>query len=260
MKIAFPYLKSLDHAGGSENGWAINIAKLFLLKGHDVYVGPSFFDECAMADILYMPERVDLREDQTAWNLYKQHTKKILLGVYNPHDTWALQDVPANCLLVTPYRSCGTQCLVLPYAYYAARPEPNFDRKTIGWTMRNPFDAWAGVTRAHHIHLYHLKVCKQFVEEGCKLILFSNNTYPADRSGLPSIINEAHEILDELRGHSRVTVVDHLSYSQYTDLLNQTSVVMSLDGIGSTPEALKLGSIPLCWHSVVNLFDSLPNS
>ncbi len=90
--------------------------------------------------------------------------------------------------------------------------------------------------------------------------MFSNNVYPSDRSGLPAVIEEAHGLLDELRAHPLVTVVDNLMYSDYIELLGKTSVVIPLDGLGSLTEALKLGSIPLSWSSPVNIYENFPNS
>ncbi len=260
MNVSFPYLESLEKAGGSEKGWAINIAKLFSQLGHKIYFGNIPLEQGLFADIMYIPERIDLRPDQTDWNLYKDCARKFLFGVFNPRNSPFLHSVPNNSLLVTPYRDCGTECYVLPYAYYANRPEPGYARRTIGWTVRNPFYFSGSMGRNQHVNLYHLKACVQLIDDGCKFILFSNHTYPSGMPGLPVIINEAHTLLDELRSHPSVTVVDNLMYSDYIELLGQTSVVLPLEGLGSLTEALKLGSTPLSWSSPVNIYENFPNT
>jgi hypothetical protein len=260
MGVSFPYLEGLDLASGSEKGWAINAAKLFMSMGHEVHIGNSPLEKGLEADIMYLPSRIDLRDDQTAWNFYKTKARKFLFGVFNPREARFLRDVPKDSTLVTPFRSCGTICHVLPYAYYSRPPVPGYSRKTVGWTIRNPFDFYGQPIPNLPVHLYHLKACKELVESGCNLILFSNNTYPENPSGLPGGVMEAHAILNGLRNNPRVKTVDHLLYSQYIDLLGQTSIVIPLDGLGSTTEALKLGSVPLNWSSPVNIYNGFPSS
>ncbi len=156
MKVSFPYLHSLEKAGGSEQGWVINIAKLFSQLGHEVHLGNTPLEQGLFADIMYLPERIDLRADQTAWNFYKDRARKFLFGIFNPRGSPFLHNVPNDSLLVTPYRACGTECYVLPYAYYTNRPEPGYVRKTIGWTVRNPFDFSSQVVGSNqYIHLHH---------------------------------------------------------------------------------------------------------
>jgi len=158
MKISFPYLDSLELSSGSEKGWAINAAKLFSLLGHDVYLGNSALEEGLVADVMYVPGRLDLREDQTAWDFYKNKSGKFLFGIFNPIEAQFLGNIPDGSILVTPFRSCGTSCFVLPYAYYRERPQPDHSRNTLGWTVRNPFDFYGPNIPHLQTHLDHLKV------------------------------------------------------------------------------------------------------
>jgi len=143
--------------------------------------------------------------------------------------------------------------MVLPYAYYETKPEPGFDRKTMGWTIRNAF-VGKEMDGPKHVHLEHLKACYKLVEEGFKLVIFSNNSYYEHET-----MDKALTLIRELQDNPLVTVVDHLPYNQYLELLNKTSIVLPLTGIGSTTEALKLGSLPLAWENVVNVYSSVPN-
>jgi len=253
--IVFPYCEHSDYAFGSPTGWDLNIAKLFSLKGYEVYFGSEFIEQGLKADILFVYNRIDLwPETKDMWESYRRCADKILLGAFDPINPNDIVPVPENCLLITPFRSLGTQCLVLPYAQYETKPEPKFDNKTIGWTIRNAFVGTTPNT-SQRVHLDHLRACCRLVKEGYSLVLFSNNVY-ARFETLP----EACNLLNELRASPSVTVVDHLPYSQYISLLNQTSVVIPLTGIGSTTEALKLGSLPLAWNNVVNIYSSFPKA
>ena len=254
MKVVFPYCKHGDYAFGSPTGWDLNIAKLFSLRGHEVYFGNEFVESGQKADLLFVYNRIDLWEHtKELWNSYRSCADKILLGAFDTKNTADIGPVPEDCLLVTPFRALGTECMVIPYAYYENKPEPGFDRKTLGWTVRNPF---AGKDMDGHkiVHLEHLKACHKLVEEGYRLVIFSNNSYY--RWPTP---DKPRILLDELRNSPLVTVVDHLPYSEYLSLLEKTSVVLPLNGIGSTTEALKLGSLPLAWENVVNVYSRVPN-
>lgn len=266
MDILFPFLKNLENAAGSEHGWAINAVKLFLELGHDVYFTDdveSYTTTGKIADVVYLPYRMDQSSgelDQERWRAYKD-VKKILFGVYNPREPCFLKDVPENGILVTPYRDCNTNCYVLPYTYYHTRPTPNYTKATLGWTVRNPFYFVPGPTNLgpeYTIHLQHLKVCHRLVKDGYKLVLFSDNTYPkgVDRPGLPNFITEAYDILDDLRDSPNVIVTDNLPYTDYIALLQETSVIVPLNAVGNAPEALKVGSVPLSWISVVNIYSN----
>lgn len=265
MKVIFPYCDHGEHAFGSPAGWDLNVAELFRRRGHEIHFGNGNrgVEEGLKVDLLFVYERLDLWTDERSrkrWASFSQCADKILLGVFDPINVTHLASVPENCLLVTPFRSLETECLVLPYAHYDTKPEPNFDKKTIGWTIRNPFAFPKGsVPSDHPGHLAHLQACSKLVEEGHKLILFSNNTYPTNREGFPPLVNEAHALLDGLLTNDLVTVADHLPYSEYLALLNETSVVLPLTGIGSTTEALKLGAVPLAWENVVSIYSSFPH-
>lgn len=256
MKVVFPYCKDSDTSFGSPTGWDLNIANLFSLRGHEVYFGNEFVESGQKADVLFVYERLDLWDNDRSRDklvAYQECADKILMGVFDPANTAHLTAPPKNCLLVTPYRSLGTECMVIPYAYYEDRPAPGFDRKTLGWTVRNPF-AGKEMDGPKIVHLEHLKACHKLVEEGYRLVIFSNNSYYEwPTPDKPRIL------LDELRENPLVTVVDHLPYSEYLALLGETSVVLPLNGIGSTTEALKLGSLPLAWENVVNIYSKVPN-
>lgn len=261
LKIVFPYSHS-NHAFGSPAGWDLNVAELFRRRGHEVHFGDGNWgvEEGFKADILFVYERLDLWEDERSkkrWESFQQCADKILLGVFDPGNPAHLPPPPENCTLITPFRSLGTQCAVLPYAYYETTPVSKFQNKTIGWTIRNPFvDVGSGsFDPAQLIHLEHLKACNKLVQEGHRLVLFSNNTYYKFDT-----LAKAQHILDDLRNDAKVKVVDHMPYSDYLSLLKETSVVVPLNGIGSTTEALKLGSLPLAWNNVVNIYSSFPNT
>jgi len=254
VRVVFPYCNHSDFSFGSPTGWDLNVAELFRRKGYEVCFGDGHkgVEEGLKADILFVYERLDLWTDERSrkrWDSFRQCADKILLGVFSPNNATDLAPAPENCLLVTPYRSLGTECLVLPYAHYDTKPEPGFDRKTIGWTTRNSFSPGHST---YPSHLAHLQSCCKLVEEGYKLALFSNHTYQENLSP------EVESLLDRLRNSPLVSVADHLPYSQYISLLNQTSVVVPLSGMGSTTEALKLGSLPLAWNNVVNIYSNFP--
>jgi len=256
MKIVFPYCEHSDWSHGSPTAWDLNIANLFSLRGHEVYFGQEFVESGQKADVLFVYERLDIWDSDRArknWAAYQECADKILLGVFNPGNPADLAPAPDNCVLVTPYRSLGTGCMVLPYAFYKDSPEPGFDRKTLGWTCRNPF-VGKTITGTQHVHLDHLKACYKLVEAGYKLVIFSNHTYSEFETA-----DKARILLTELQENPLVTTANHLPYSQYIELLNETSIVLPLDGIGSTTEALKLGSLPLAWENVVNIYSSFPN-
>ena len=252
MKVAFPYYTYKRGPDGSPTGWNLNIANLFKLRGHEVCFGEEALN--SKADVLFVYNRIDLWENnREQWDACLQCADKILLGVFDPNTHGHTSNVPENCTLVTPFRAMGTQCMVLPYAYYETKPEPGFDRKTIGWTVRNPF-VGKEMNGPKPVHLEHLKACYKLVEEGYRLVILSNNSYYEHET-----LDKALVLLKELQDNPLVTVVDHLPYNQYLELLNKTSVVLPLNGIGSTTEALKLGSLPLAWENVVNIYSSPPN-
>lgn len=254
MKVVFPYCSGSNAAFGSPTGWDLNVARLFSLRGHDVYFGQEFVDSGQRADILFVYERVDLWKDersQRKWQAYRECADNILLGVFDPSAQGHTSNVPENCILVTPFRDLGTQCMVLPYAYYDTLPEPKFRNKTLGWTVRNPFVGAGLPNSIQKVHLEHLRACCNLVHAGYRLIIFSNHTYSQFDT-----IEDARFLLDSIKSSPLVVHTNHLPYTEYLALLSETSVVLPLSGIGSTTEALKLGSLPLAWGNVVNVYSS----
>lgn len=252
MKVVFPYCANNNTSFGSPTGWDLNVANLFSLRGHEVYFGQEYVDSGEKADILFVYERLDLWEDERSkakWAAYRECADKILLGVFDPTTHGHTSNVPEGCVLVTPFRDLGTQRQVLPYAYYNAMPEPKFSNKTLGWTVRNPFVGSGRPDTAQRVHLDHLRACCRLVQEGYRLIIFSNNTYSEFET-----VEEARALMDSMRDNPLVSTTDHLPYSEYLSLLGETSVVLPLNGIGSTTEALKLGLLPLAWENVVNIY------
>lgn len=270
MKIYFPYLESLNKAGGSEQGWAINVAKLCERLGHEVYLGRGYtgwdiegrepFDRAFKADIMVLPERFDLWEDKSRWERHRQCSRRFLIAVFHPvGNPWLLDNKPTDTKFITPYRTMGRDCFVIPYSYYEIKPSPLFDNRTIGWTTRNVF---SGISEqappSAQIHLYHLQACAKAVEQGHNLILFDNQGYDKHLTfnpGRHSIANSAYSLITDLRNHPSVITANNLPYDDYLQLLSKTSIVIPLDGLGSTTEALKLGSLPLSWGNGMELFD-----
>ena len=92
MKIYFPYLENYEKAGGSEQGWFINAAKLCRMSGHEVYFGKGYlgweieggepFDNSNKADVMFLPERFDLWQDKTRWERHKVCADKFLMAVF----------------------------------------------------------------------------------------------------------------------------------------------------------------------------------
>lgn len=266
MIISFPFLRSWEFASGSEHGWALNAARLFRALGHDVRIGSAILEGITwtleqdfVSDVMYIPERVDLRADQTLWNQCLAKSKKFLLGVYCPLSQEWMHSVPENAIIVSPWLSCGTHSMVLPYSYYHERPQPNFAKQTLAWTTRNTFNYHGQPLPYYEWDLYHLQACQTLVDEGHKLIMFNAHSYPTVREGLPERIQYAVSIIDDLKANPRTVSANHLLYDDYINLLREASVVVPLAALGSTSEAFKVGTYALNWDTIEIFYRDFPN-